>query len=105
MISRFFIDRPVFAIVLSVVFVLAGGVAVFSLPMAQYPEVTPPTVLVSAIYPGANAMTVRKTVAEPIEAQVSGVEAHIDRRDAPSSSGECPESRRTSHKRLSSAAR
>ena len=74
MISRFFIDRPVFAIVVSVVFVLAGGVAVFTLPMAQYPEVTPPTVLVSAIYPGANAQTVRNTVAAPIEEQVSGVE-------------------------------
>src|SRR6516165_3410346 len=74
MIPRFFIDRPVFAIVLSLVFVLAGGVAVFSLPVAQYPEVTPPTVLVTAFYPGANAMTVRNTVAAPIEEQVSGVE-------------------------------
>jgi multidrug efflux pump subunit AcrB len=73
-ISRFFIDRPVFAIVLSLVFVLAGGVAVFTLPVAQYPEVTPPTVLVTAIYPGANALTVRNTVAAPIEEQVSGVE-------------------------------
>jgi multidrug efflux pump len=73
-ISRFFIDRPVFAIVLSVVFVLAGGVAVFTLPVAQYPEVTPPTVLVTAFYPGANAQTVRNTVAAPIEEQVSGVE-------------------------------
>src|SRR5271169_5396395 len=74
MIPRFFIDRPVFAIVLSLVFVLAGGVAVFTLPVAQYPEVTPPTVLVTAIYPGANAVTVRNTVAAPIEEQVSGVE-------------------------------
>src|SRR5208337_4113104 len=74
MIPRFFIDRPVFAIVLSLVFVLAGGVAVFTLPVAQYPEVTPPTVLVTAVYPGANAMTVRDTVAAPIEEQVSGVE-------------------------------
>jgi multidrug efflux pump len=73
-ISRFFIDRPVFAIVLSVVFVVAGGVAVFTLPVAQYPDVTPPTVLVTAFYPGANAQTVRNTVAAPIEEQVSGVE-------------------------------
>jgi multidrug efflux pump subunit AcrB len=73
-ISRFFIDRPVFAIVLSVVFVLAGWVAVYTLPVAQYPEVTPPTVLVTAFYPGANAQTVRNTVAAPIEEQVSGVE-------------------------------
>jgi multidrug efflux pump len=73
-ISRFFIDRPVFAIVLSLVIVLAGAVSVFTLPVAQYPEVTPPTVLVTAIYPGANAMTVLNTVAAPIEEQVSGVE-------------------------------
>ena len=73
-ISRFFIDRPIFATVLSVVIVLAGGVAVFTLPVAQYPEVTPPTVQVTALYPGANAQTVRDTVAAPIEEQVSGVE-------------------------------
>jgi hydrophobe/amphiphile efflux-1 (HAE1) family protein len=73
-ISHFFIDRPIFASVLSIVFVLAGGVAVFTLPVAQYPEVTPPTVLVTAVYPGANAQTVRDTVAAPIEEQVSGVE-------------------------------
>ena len=59
---------------LSLVIVLAGGVAVFTLPVAQYPEVTPPTVLVTAFYPGANAQTVRNTVAAPIEEQVSGVE-------------------------------
>ena len=74
MISHFFIDRPIFASVLSIVFVLAGGVAVFTLPVAQYPEVTPPTVQVTALYPGANAKTVRDTVAAPIEEQVSGVE-------------------------------
>ena len=53
---------------------LAGGVAVFTLPVAQYPDVTPPTVQVTALYPGANAPTVRDTVAAPIEEQVSGVE-------------------------------
>src|SRR5512140_3421087 len=74
MISHFFIDRPIFASVLSIVFVLAGGVAVFTLPVAQYPDVTPPTVTVTALYPGANAQTVRDTVAAPIEEQVSGVE-------------------------------
>src|SRR6476660_9328979 len=74
MFSRFFIDRPIFATVISVVITLAGGVAVFTLPVAQYPEVTPPTVQVTAIYPGANAQTVRDTVAAPIEEQVSGVE-------------------------------
>src|SRR5205823_5283560 len=74
MIARFFVDRPIFATVISVVITLAGLVAVFMLPIAQYPEVTPPTVQVTAYYPGANAQTVRDTVAAPIEEQVSGVE-------------------------------
>jgi multidrug efflux pump subunit AcrB len=74
LIAEFFVDRPIFATVISVVIVLAGGVAVFTLPVAQYPEVTPPTVQVTASYPGANAQTVRDTVAAPIEEQVSGVE-------------------------------
>ena len=74
MIPRFFIDRPIFASVLSIVITLAGAVAAFSLPIAQYPEVAPPTVVVTAAYPGANALTVQDTVAAPIEEQVSGVE-------------------------------
>ncbi len=74
MISHFFIDRPIFASVLSIVITIAGGVALFALPVAQYPEVTPPTVQVTAAYPGANAQTVLDTVAAPVEAQVSGVE-------------------------------
>jgi len=73
-IAEFFVDRPIFATVISVVFVLAGGVAVFTLPVAQYPDVTPPTVQVTAYYPGANSQTVRDTVAAPIEEQISGVE-------------------------------
>src|SRR6516165_3251923 len=77
MLSRFFIDRPVFATVVSAVIVLAGLVAYSTLPLAQYPEVTPPTVQVTASYPGANAPTLRDTVAAPIEAQVSGVEGMI----------------------------
>src|ERR1700757_2759199 len=77
MISHFFIDRPIFASVLSIVFVLAGGVAVFTLPVAQYPDITPPTVQVTAHYPGANSQTVRDTVGVPIEEQVSGVEGSI----------------------------
>src|SRR6516225_12368852 len=77
MFSRFFIDRPIFATVISVVITLAGLVAVFTLPLAQYPEVTPPTVQVTALYPGANSYTVRDTVAAPIEEQVSGVEGML----------------------------
>ncbi len=74
MFSNFFIDRPIFATVLSIVFVILGGVAFFLLPVAQYPEVAPPVVQVSAIYPGANAKTVGDTVATPIELEVNGVE-------------------------------
>ncbi len=74
MFSRFFIDRPIFASVLSIMVTLGGAVALFTLPMAQYPEITPPTVEVSAIYPGANAQVVADTVAAPIEQQVNGVE-------------------------------
>ncbi len=77
MISRFFIDRPIFASVLSIVVTLAGAIAVFALPVAQYPDITPPTVVVTASYPGANAETVRDVVAAPIEQQVSGVENMI----------------------------
>src|ERR671936_1674003 len=72
--SSFFINRPIFATVMSIIVTLAGGIAVFSLPIAQYPEITPPTVEVSAVYPGANAQVVADTVAAPIEQQVNGVE-------------------------------
>ena len=74
MISHFFIDRPIFATVLSIVIVILGVVALSQLPIAQYPEVAPPTVQVTAIYPGANAETVAETVATPIEQEVNGVE-------------------------------
>src|SRR5436190_224396 len=74
MFSRFFIDRPIFASVLSIVITLAGGIALFTLPVTQYPEITPPTVEVSAIYPGANSQVLADTVAAPIEQQVNGVE-------------------------------
>src|SRR5256714_9689392 len=77
MISHFFIDRPIFASVLSIVLVLGGIVAWRTLPVEQYPNVTPPTVQVSAYYPGANSQTVRDTVAAPIEEQVSGVEGML----------------------------
>ncbi len=73
-IAHFFIDRPVFAIVLAIVAIIAGSIAVFTLPIAQYPQIAPPTVTVSATYPGANAETVAKAVATPIEEQINGVE-------------------------------
>src|SRR5438270_4902204 len=77
MISRFFIDRPIFASVLSIVIVLTGGIALLSLPIAQYPPITPPSVQVSISYPGASAQVVADTVAAPIEQQVNGVEGML----------------------------
>ncbi|HKB35130.1 MAG TPA: efflux RND transporter permease subunit, partial [Gemmataceae bacterium] len=74
MFSNFFINRPIFASVLSIMVTLAGAIAWITLPVAQYPEITPPTVEVSASYPGANAKVVEDTVAAPIEQQVNGVE-------------------------------
>ena len=72
--AHFFIDRPVFAAVLSFAIVIVGTLAIFTLPIAQYPEIVPPTVIVTANYPGANARVVAETVATPIEQQVNGVE-------------------------------
>ena len=74
MLARFFIERPIFAWVLSIVILLAGGVSVVTLPIAQYPNITPPTVQVTASYPGASAQVVADAVAAPIEEQVNGVE-------------------------------
>src|SRR5437667_179080 len=74
MFSRFFIDRPIFAAVLSIVITLAGGISVFTLPLAQYPQISPPIVQVDCKYPGASAEVVSQTVAAPIEQQVNGVE-------------------------------
>ena len=72
--SHFFIRRPIFAAVLSIFTVLLGGIALLTLPVAQYPEITPPTIFVMANYPGANAETMANTVATPIEEQINGVE-------------------------------
>src|SRR5712692_10885281 len=77
MLARFFIDRPVLAWVISVVIILLGAIAVGFLPVAEYPDITPPTVRVTAIYPGANARVVADTVAAPIEQQVVGVEGML----------------------------
>jgi multidrug efflux pump len=74
MFAKFFIERPIFAWVISIVILLLGGVAVISLPVAQYPNITPPSVQVTASYPGANAQVVADSVAAPIEQQVNGVE-------------------------------
>jgi len=72
--TRFFITRPIFASVLSIIIVLAGLASAMQLPISQYPQIAPPTVLVTATYPGASAETLAKTVAAPIEEQLSGIE-------------------------------
>ena len=72
--TKFFITRPIFASVLSIIIVLAGLAAAFKLPIAQYPQIAPPTVTITAVYPGASADTLSKTVAAPIEEQLSGVD-------------------------------
>ena len=77
MFSRFFIDRPIFATVLAILMVLVGLITVKTLPVAQYPDITPPTVMVAASYPGADAATVAEVVGVPIEEQVNGVEGML----------------------------
>lgn len=74
---HFFIQRPIFAIVLSVFMLIAGALAFFQLPLSEYPSVTPPTVQVSASYPGANPKVIADTVAAPLEQAINGVEGHV----------------------------
>ena len=71
MLARFFIDRPIFAVVISIFIVIAGLAAMRNLPVAQYPEIAPPQVLVAALYPGASAEVLEKTVAAPLESPQS----------------------------------
>ena len=77
MFSKFFIDRPIFATVIAIIMVLAGVMCVTEMPVAQYPDITPPTVMVSASYPGADAATVARAIGVPIEEQVNGVDGML----------------------------
>ena len=87
MFSKFFIERPIFASVISIIFTLAGLVASQVLPIAQYPEIAPPTVTITATLPGASAETLSRTVAAPIEEQLSGVEGLLYYQSTSSSNG------------------
>ncbi len=88
MISKFFIHRPIFATVIAIVMVLVGAITIYTLPVAQFPEITPPTVQVTAVYPGASAETVAKTVGVPIEEQVNGVDGMLYMSSSSSASGQ-----------------
>ena len=85
--SKFFITRPIFAAVISIIIVLAGIAAALKLSIAQYPQIAPPTVIITANYPGASAETLSKTVAGPIEEQLSGVEGLLYFNSSTDSSG------------------
>jgi HAE1 family hydrophobic/amphiphilic exporter-1 len=74
--SRFFIDRPIVAIVAAIFFVIAGAVMVLRLPIAQFPDIVPPQIQTTATYPGADALTMEQSVATPIEEQVNGGQEH-----------------------------
>jgi multidrug efflux pump len=87
MFSRFFIDRPIFAAVLSLFIVIAGLAAMRSLPIAQYPEIAPPVVTVQAVYPGASATVLEQTVAAPLENAINGVESMLYMSSNSSSNG------------------
>ena len=73
-IGHFFVDRPIFASVVSILIVIVGLIAYLRLPVTEYPEIAPPTIVVRASYPGANAETVAATVATPLEQEINGVE-------------------------------
>ncbi|MCP4451985.1 MAG: hypothetical protein GY809_11015, partial [Planctomycetes bacterium] len=77
MISRVFIERPILATVVSIVIVLVGVISIPVLPVEKTPDITPPTVNVSAFYPGANAQVIAETVATPLEEQINGVEGML----------------------------
>lgn len=87
MLAKFFIDRPVFASVISIVITLCGAVSIYFLPIEQSPEITPPTVIVQANYPGANAETVADSIATPIEQELSGIEDLIYYQSTASNNG------------------
>ena len=89
MFARFFIDRPIFACVLSILIVITGAISYYNLPQAQYPNVAPPTIFVNAKYPGADAQTLSETVAVPLEEQINGVEDMLYMESVCTNDGQC----------------
>src|SRR5262245_57944225 len=74
MLSRFFIDRPIFAWVIAIIIMIAGGLAIFTLPIRQFPAIAPPTIGINLNYPGASAQTLQDTVVQVIEQQLNGID-------------------------------
>ena len=85
--SRVFVDRPILAAVLSLLVLISGAIAIPNLPISEYPDVVPPSVMVTAVYPGANPKTIAETVAAPIEEAVNGVEGMIYMKSTAGSDG------------------
>ena len=75
--AHFFVDRPIFASVVSIFLLIVGGIAHFQLPVAQYPEIAPPTIVIRTAYPGADAETIANTVSTPLEQEINGVEGML----------------------------
>ena len=90
MLSRFFLKRPVFAWVIAIILMVAGGLAIFSLPISQYPPIAPPSIAITAFYPGASAETVENSVTQIIEQKMTGFDTMLYLSATSDSSGQCP---------------
>ena len=89
MLSRFFLDRPVFAWVIAIIIMAGGGLAIYNLPIAQYPPIAPPSIAITAFYPGASAETVENSVTQIIEQKMTGFDRMLYLTATSDSSGSC----------------